>query len=330
MPKTPQKPPIEKIIEIVAFADVQVLDVTGPLQVFASANALARSAGRAAPYLTRVVSTSSPVRSSAGLDLITELLTATDVPLDTLIVPGGQGVHAAAQDAELRRWLVSRADHARRVASVCAGAFLLAACGLLDGKRVVTHWEECGTLAANYPDVHVETDPIYIEDGKLWTSAGVTSGIDMSLAMVERDLGHAAAMAVARDLVVFLKRPGGQAQFSAILELQTGDERFDRLHGWIADNLNAVLSVGALAENVGMSERSFLRHYTRLIGVTPARAVERIRVEAARELLSTTQLPIKRVARRCGFGSEETMRRSFLRQLAVAPHDYRRRFQVSA
>lgn len=330
MTNTPQNTPTPKLIEIVAFPDMQVLDVTGPLQVFQSANRWEQAAGRSAPYVTRVVSRSpSPVRSWAGLSLVTEPLPPTDQPLDTLIVSGGDGVRAAVADEKLLEWLRGRARTARRVASVCTGAFLLAACGLLDGRRAATHWEAGATLAELHPAVDVDVDPIYIEDGSVWTSAGVTSGIDMSLALVERDLGHAAAMGVARSLVVFLKRPGGQAQFSAFLELQTGDVRFDALHGWIADNLSADLSVGALADRVGMSERSFVRHFARLIGATPARAVERLRVEAARELLSTTPLPVKRIAQRCGFGTEETMRRSFLRQIAVAPQDYRRRFQAT-
>jgi transcriptional regulator GlxA family with amidase domain len=209
---------------------------------------------------------------------------------------------------------------------VCSGAFLLAACGLLSGKRAATHWASCQLLAERHPDVHVENDLIYIEDGPVWTSAGVTAGIDMSLALVERDLGHAAAIFIARHLVMYLKRAGGQAQFSTALQLQTGEARFDNLHGWIAGNLEKDLSVGALAEKVGMSERSFMRHYGKLTGLTPARAIERMRVEAARQLLSTTPLTIKRVAQRCGFGSEETMRRSFLRQIAVTPQNYRQRF----
>jgi transcriptional regulator GlxA family with amidase domain len=313
-------------VEIVAFPDVQLLDVAGPLQVFESANVWARSVGKAAPYATRVVARSSPVRSSSGLGVLAHGLTRTDRPVDTLIVAGGGGVRGAVEDARLVRWIGMRARTARRVASVCSGAFLLAACGLLAGKRAATHWSSCGLLARRYPDVRVESDPIYVEDGALWTSAGVTAGIDMSLALVERDLGHAAALAVARDLVVYLKRPGGQAQFSTMLRLQTGDDRFDRLHGWIAANLDKDLSVGALAEKVGMSERSFVRHYGKTTGLTPARAIESMRVEAARQLLATTPLPVKRVAQRCGFGSEETMRRAFLRQISITPQDYRRRF----
>jgi transcriptional regulator GlxA family with amidase domain len=327
MTKNPQIPPTVGNVEILAFPDVQVLDVTGPLQVFESANEWATTAGRALPYATRIVARASPVRTSAGLDLPCGGLPRSDQPVDTLIVTGGHGVHRASEDEHLTRWLAARARNARRVVSACTGAFLLGAAGLLDGRRVVTHWMNCAALASRFPAARVENDPIFIEDGSVWTSAGVTAGIDLSLALIERDLGHSIAMAVARDLVVFLKRPGGQAQFSTLLRLQTGDARFDRLHGWIASHLADDLSVGALADRVGMSERSFARHYGQLIGLTPARAVERMRVEAARDLLSTTGLPIKRVALRCGFGSEATMRRSFLRQIVVTPQDYRTRFR---
>lgn len=330
MSKTPQILPVPAIVEIVAFPDVQLLDVVGPLQIFESANDWARAAGRPPPYRTRVVARDRPVRSSAGLELGCAGLTRSDRPIDTLIAAGGRGVHRAAEDTRLVAWFTARARRARRVVSTCSGAFLLAACGLLDGKRAVTHWMLCGDLGARFPAIRVEADPIFIEDGAVWTSAGVTAGIDLCLALVERDLGHAAAMAIARDLVVFLKRPGGQAQFSAFLQMQTGDARFDRLHGWIAGHLDADLSVPVLAERVGMSERSFMRHYGRVLGTTPARAIERIRVEAARGMLSTTRLPIKRIAQRCGFGTEETMRRSFLRQIAVTPQGYRERFSPAA
>ncbi|HAR26758.1 MAG TPA: AraC family transcriptional regulator, partial [Bradyrhizobium sp.] len=210
------------------------------------------------------------------------------------------------------------------------GAFLLAASGALDGRRAVTHWGFWEELAARFPDVRVESDPIFVRDGTFWTSAGVTSGIDLALALVEDDLGRAAALAVARYLVVFLKRPGGQAQFSEILSLQTADDRFSALHDWISSHLADDLSLPTLANQAGMSERSFSRHYAEATGLTPARAIERLRVEGARHLLSETRLPIKRIAQRCGFGSEETMRRSFLRLLATTPQDYRARFAGQA
>ena len=234
-------------------------------------------------------------------------------------------MHDVAADRHVLRWIARRGRHARRIASVCTGSFLLAATGLLDGRRATTHWRRCAELARRYPAVHVESDPIFVRDGDVWTSAGVTAGIDLALAFVEADLGRAAALSVARQLVVFAKRPGGQAQFSAGLALAT-DPDFDALHAWMAGNLHQDLSVPRLADRAGMSERSFARRYRAATGTTPSRAVERLRVEAAREALGTTRRSIKDVARRCGFGSEETMRRSFLRMLAVAPRDYRQRF----
>jgi transcriptional regulator GlxA family with amidase domain len=265
------------------------------------------------------------VTASAGLGLATQALPRSGVPVDTLILAGGYGVYAACENAALIRWIKARAAKARRVASVCSGAFLLATTGLLDGRRAVTHWGRCAEFARRFPAVHLEPDPIFIRDGDIWTSAGITAGIDLALALVETDLGQPAALAVARQLVVFLKRPGGQAQFSATLTLQQGDARFERLHAWIADNLRRDLSVTSLADAAAMSERSFIRHYRRATGTTPARAIERLRVEAARQVLEQG-LPVKRVAARCGFGSEETMRRSFLRLLGATPQAYRDRF----
>ncbi len=237
-------------------------------------------------------------------------------------------MHAAAADPALLHWLRARAKRARRVASVCTGAFLLAAAGLLEGRRAATHWMHCAELARRFPAIRVEPDPIFLRDGAVWTSAGVTAAIDLTLALVEEDAGRALALAVARHLVMFLKRPGGQAQFSAMLALQGAEDRFGPLHAWMAGRLADDLSLPALAAKAGMSERSFCRHYVEATGITPARAVERLRVEAARRLLSDTRLPVKRVAARCGFGSEETLRRSFLRLLAATPQHYRARFSA--
>jgi transcriptional regulator GlxA family with amidase domain len=197
---------------------------------------------------------------------------------------------------------------------------------VLDGRRAATHWSFCAELARRFPAVRVEPDPIFVRDGPVWTSAGVTAGIDRTLALVEQDLGRTVALAVARYLVVFLKRPGGQAQFSAALSLQAAEDKCGALHDWINLHLADDISLPVLASQAGMSERSFSRHYTEATGLTPARAIERLRVEAARRLLSESRLPVKRISQRCGFGSEETMRRSFLRLLAATPHDYRARF----
>ncbi len=338
MPNNPRIPPRQTSpahgagevcrVEILVFPRMQLLDATGPLQVFATANELACEAGQDPPYAPHVVAAQpGPVTASAGLTLIADKLPSARRKLDTLLIAGGAGIHDAATDRSLLRWVTQQAQNSRRTASVCTGAFLLAAAGLLDGKRATTHWQHCAELARRYPAVRVENDPIFVRDGSVWTSAGVTAGIDLALAFVEADLGRAAALAVARQLVVFAKRPGGQAQFSAGLAL-AADREFDALHAWMARNLHQDLSVPQLAARAGMSERSFARNYHAATGTTPSRAVERLRVEAARDALGTTRRSIKDIARRCGFGSEETMRRSFLRTLAVAPRDYRQRFSA--
>jgi transcriptional regulator GlxA family with amidase domain len=231
-------------------------------------------------------------------------------------------------DPALVDWIRRRAKSARRVASVCTGAFLLAATGLLDGRRATTHWSLCVELARKFPAVKVEPDPIFVRDGPIWTSAGVTAGIDLALALVEKDLGRTIALAVARYLVVFLKRPGGQAQFSTALSLQAAEDKFGALHDWINAHLADEISLAVLARQAGMSQRSFSRRYTEATGLTPGRAIERLRVEAARQMLLQSRLPIKRICRRCGFGSEETMRRSFLRLIGATPQDYRSRFSA--
>ncbi|MGE8067537.1 GlxA family transcriptional regulator [Pseudomonas sp. NPDC089569] len=317
-----------KTIHVLAFADVQLLDVTGPLQVFASANDIARQQGLPAPYAPSVIASGGgAVTSSAGLALLTEPL--PEQGSDTLIIAGGWGVYAAAQDSPLVNWVRNHAAQCRRVSSVCTGAFLLAASGWLDGRRVVTHWSRCEQLAQKHPRLQVEPNPIFINDGPVWTSAGVTAGIDLALAMVEADLGRNMALAVARQLVVFLKRPGGQSQFSVTLSLQNEGNRFDELHAWISENLTKDLGIPTLAQQAGMSERSFIRHYRADTGQTPARAIEQIRVETARRLLGDTGLPIKRIALQCGFGSEETLRRSFQRAMDVTPQAYRERFAAA-
>ncbi|MBK3445162.1 GlxA family transcriptional regulator [Pseudomonas lactis] len=316
-----------KIIHVLAFENVQVLDVTGPLQVFASANDLARQRGLPLPYAVNVIATQAgPVMTSAGLALLAEPLPAIDQPCDTLVIAGGWGVYGVAEDPTLVQWVRDKSRHTRRMASVCTGAFLLAASGLLDGCRVATHWTRCEELARKFPALTVEANPIFIQQGAVWTSAGVTAGIDLCLALVEDDLGRAIALEVARHLVVFLKRPGGQSQFSVTLSLQKSDSRFAELHAWIADNLTLELSIATLAAQAGMSERSFVRHYRTETGQTPARAVELIRVENARRQLADSTTSIKRIAMQCGFGCEETLRRSFLRALSVTPQAYRERF----
>ncbi len=311
-------------IEILAFANAQLLDITGPAQVFATANDLTPS-GAPKPYAITIVSAEGEVATSSGIVLRSEALAQAASGPGTLIVSGGYGINAACRDPALLDWIRRRAASTARTASVCSGAFLLAEAGLLDGRRAVTHWGRCAEFAARYPAVHLDPDPIFIRDGPIWTSAGVTAGIDLALAMVEADKGRPLALAVARQLVVFLKRPGGQAQFSAALALQEADETFDRLHGWIANHLDRDLSLGVLADKAGMSLRSFSRRYRKCTGRTPADSVETIRVESARRLLEDGA-SVARTATRCGFGSTETMRRAFLLRLGIGPNAYRDRF----
>lgn len=312
-------------IEILGFPDCQLLDIAGPLQVFSTVNDLARSDGAKAPYALVVVGRGPDVRTSAGLSLAVEPMGPPNQPVDTFIVAGGMGVTAACEDAELVAWLRDRAQAARRTASVCSGAFLLATAGLLDGRRAVTHWQRCEEFTRRFPKVRLEMDPIFVHDGDIWTSAGVTAGIDLALAMVEADLGRDMALSVARQLVVFLKRPGGQSQFSTVLALQGGEGRFDELHAWMQQNLPQRLSIDDLAARAGMSIRSFSRHYRSTTGRTPARALEDMRLETARRLLEQNG-HVSRVALQCGFGTEETLRRVFQRRLGASPQAYRERF----
>ncbi|MDC7789060.1 helix-turn-helix domain-containing protein [Rhodoplanes sp. TEM] len=325
-PATRAAPPPRRI-EILAFDRVQLLDVAGPLQVFATVNDQLADRGEPPAYAPVVVAQTREIASSAGLALVAQPLPDPQAPLDTLLVAGGFGVNAACE-GPLPAWILARATRARRTASVCSGAFLLATAGLLDGRRAVTHWHRCAEFAEKFPQVRLDPDPIFVRDGPVWTSAGITAGIDLALALVEEDLGPVPALAAARHLVVFLKRPGGQSQFSTALALQQrGDGRFGALHAFMEAHLDGDLSVAALAGAAGMSERSFVRHYRSATGETPARAVERLRIEAARRMLESG-LAVKQVAARCGFGAEETLRRAFQRMLGTSPQAYRARFSL--
>ncbi len=315
-------------VAILVYPGVTLLDAAGPAQVFSEAGHVI---GRgASPYKVILASRGGgPVASDTGIGLEScSLRQAAAAPIDTLLVAGGLGVFDAAADKRITAWLRIQGPRARRIGSTCMGAFLAAAAGWLEGRRAVTHWRWCDRLQAQCPQARIERDPIFLRDGHVWSSAGVTAGIDLALAMVEADHGHGAALAVARRLVVYLKRPGGQAQFSAALAAQSADEtgRFDRLHGWIADHLRADLRVERLAERAGMSPRNFARVYAARVGRTPAETVESMRVEAARRRLEEGRTAVKTIAGGCGFGDDERMRRAFLRHLGVAPQDYRSRF----
>ena len=248
--------------------------------------------------------------------------------IDTLIVPGGRGTRPLVADETLLGWISQTTSHVRRTASVCTGAFLLAAAGLLDGRRATTHWASAEALARSYPAVQVDPDPIFLRDGNIWTSAGVTAGMDLALALVEDDLDRDAALEIARHLVLFLRRPGNQSQFSATLAAQEPErEPLREVQRLVVEDVAAEHSVEAMAARAHMSPRHFARSFRAEIGVTPARYVERVRLEAARRRLEDTAEPIAAIASGCGFGTAETMRRVFLRALEVGPAEYRRRFQ---
>jgi transcriptional regulator GlxA family with amidase domain len=314
-------------IVILAFPGVQPLDVIGPAEVFAGADTLA---GGGVYTVDVVAKDPNPIAvRGGGYSLVPKKTTAHfRGPIDTLVVAGGTGVRAAEDDVELIRWIRSAARRARRVTSVCSGSFLLARAGLLEGKTVTTHWASTEELARRHPELKVDPTPIFVRDGSVWTSAGVTSGMDLSLALVEEDLGREIAVEIARWLVLFLQRPGGQAQFSSHLSAQRAERRpLRELQSWIADNLDADLRVEILAERAAMSPRNFARFFRREIGMTPAAYVEELRVERARQLLEDSADPIDLISARCGFGTPETMRRAFGRRVGAPPAQYRARFR---
>jgi transcriptional regulator GlxA family with amidase domain len=323
-------------VVVVVFDQVQSLDVTGPVEVFAIANRFIesrRSSTTASqrPYDIRLSApTTHPVRTSSGLLLGVDCkLSSIRGPIDTLVVAGGDGAEVAAADPVVVAAVDRLAARSRRVTSVCTGAFLLAATGRLDGRRVTTHWNSCERLAAGYPSITVDPEPIFVRDGTITTSAGITAGIDLCLALVEEDYGRRLALRVARQLVVFLKRPGGQSQFSAHLRAEVAErDVIADAQCYAVSHLDADLRVEQLAQRAAMSPRHFARTFRAEVGVTPARFVEQARVEAARRLLEDSTDGVDEIARRCGLGTAETLRRSFLRALHVAPSDYRRRFRA--
>lgn len=313
---------------VIAFPGVTLLDITGPAQVFAELSAIELPApGYALSYLSV---SGGLVPTDIGMMIDTAPIDSIRPhQVDTLVIPGGPGIWEMRDDARLMKWISLTLLKARRVASVCLGAFALALTGVLDGRRAVTHWRYCPRLQDSFPGIRVEPNAIFVRDGRVWTSAGVSAGIDLALAMVEEDFGHAVALDVAQRLVVFLKRPGGQSQFSAVLAAQASDAegRFSALHAWIIENIADDLRVETLAAKAGMTPRTFARTYASRTGMTPAHAVEAFRVEAARRLLEGRQIGrVVAVAKRTGFGDDERMRRAFLRHLGISPTEYRSRF----
>ena len=315
-------------VTVLAFPRVQPLDVTGPVEVFSIASRLARKADQR--YQIEVVApTAGALHTWSGLKLVADRdLAHATRPIDTLIVAGGPGVQDATRNRFLVGWIRRTARRARRVASVCTGAFLLAEAGLLDGRRATTHWSACDELARRHPRVRVEKDPIFVREGAVSTSAGVTAGIDLALDLVDEDLGRGIALEVARWLVLFLRRPGGQSQFSVQLGSQLAERAPLRdLQAFIADHPAENLSVSSLARRAGMSTRNFARTFRRDLALTPAVYVERARVESVRRQLESSSAGLAEIARDAGFGTVETMHRAFRRTLRVTPGHYRAHFR---
>ena len=310
---------MSRAIGVVLFPRFQILDATGPIAAFEVGG---RIAGK--PYDIRLFAREpGMVQSTAGVSMPAEGFDAAR-GIDTLLVAGGDGVRTAASDAGLIDFVRTQAKTARRVASVCSGTFILAAAGLLDGKRATTHWSRSAAFAQAHPQVRLEPDRIFVKDGSVWSSAGISAGIDLALAMVAEDFGEPIAKAAAQQLVVYRRRPGGQSQFSALLELDQPGGRFARLMGWMRERLSEPLGVEQLAREAAMSPRNFARAFLAETGVTPAKAVERLRVEAARERIESGPEPIDVIAAAIGFGDPERMRRAFLRAFGQPPQALRR------
>jgi transcriptional regulator GlxA family with amidase domain len=316
-------------VVMVTYPDAQLLDLAGPLEVFSRTDrwlAELRPGGPRA-YTVEVVATApGPLAMSSGLELVARRSFREVEAADTLLVGGGIGYAAACADAGLLAWLRDQADRVERIGSICTGALVLAAAGLLDGREATTHWAWCDRLAAAAPTCRIDRDAIWVRSGHVFTSAGVTAGMDLALALVEEDWGKATALAVAQELVVYRKRPGGQGQFSRYLEAERRDDRFGALQLWLLDRLDQDLSVPRLADVAGMSVRHFSREFKAKTGVSPAGFVLRVRVEEARRRLESGAVQLKDVARSCGFADEQNLRRAFRRELGVLPRDYRERF----
>jgi len=308
-----------RAIGFLIFPEFQLLDAAGPLAAFEIAGRYAEGAYA----LTVLAATTGAVRSSSGAVMVAAPL--TDAPaLDTLVIAGGEGTREASRDPAVLAYVLAVSSRARRVASVCSGTYILAEAGLLDGKRATTHWSRSAHFARRYPQIRLEPDRIFIRDGSIWSSAGITAGIDLSLALIAEDLGEDIARRTAQQLVVYRQRPGGQSQFSALLELERPGGRFGPLLAWARERLDSVLSVEQLAEQAAMSPRNFTRRFTEETGLTPARAVERLRVEAARDRVEAGADPIDQIALQAGFGDPERMRRAFIRAFGQPPQALRR------
>lgn len=320
------------ITVMLVFADAEVLDIAGPLDLLRGAAVRASGFAHVPPPLLLSSGGGALTTWPSGIELMTKPLSALGRhAIDTLIVPGGTGVRAACDDLRVVRWLARTAPRARRVVGICTGAFLLGAAGLLDGRRATTHWRFVDEFRARYPTVDVEPDAIFVADGSVYTSAGITAGLDLALHLIERDHGADIALAMARDWLVFARRPGGQSQFSTLLPERGGDSVvIAELCAWIVHNPAAPATVDDLARRVAMSPRHFARVFRAETGVTPARFVENARVENARRHLEQGSRSLDRVASACGLRDAEHLRRTFVRRLGVTPRDYRLRFEHGA
>jgi transcriptional regulator GlxA family with amidase domain len=320
-------------VVLVGAPGTQILDLVGPFQIFTRAAELSakKRPSRAPIYQVEIVSTARgrPILTNCGLDLMAHhCFRQVKGRIDTLLVAGGNAIECGEVSAEAVQWLRDVAPQTRRFGSVCTGALLLAEAGLLDGRKATTHWKYCDLLATRYPNIDVNPDPIFIRDENVYTSAGVTAGMDLSLALVEEDHGAQLALEVARDFVLYLRRPGGQSQFSAALSMQATDRHpFRELSAWALDNLTADLSVAALAARVSMSPRNFARVFSAEMRTSPASFVERLRVDVARRRLEESTHSLKRIAAECGFNTVATLRSAFQRQLGAPPGQYRQRFK---
>ncbi|WP_159009344.1 GlxA family transcriptional regulator [Bradyrhizobium sp. S69] len=307
------------MIGVLVFPDFQLLDAAGPISVFEIASRLAG----AAPSIRTIAAVPGPVRSSAGVELLARGFRPSTA-ISTLIVAGGSGVNDASKCDKTLGFLRAMAKRGVRIASVCSGAFILAEAGLLDGRRATTHWQRTRQFLSQYPKVKLEPDQIFVRDGDIWSSAGISAGIDLALAMVAEDLGDEIAKKAARQLVLYHRRSGGQSQFSSLLELKAPSGRFGPLLSWAREHLDAPLTVEALAEQAGMSTRHFARAFIAETGTTPSKAVERLRVEVARQQVQSSSEAIERVAETTGFRDPERMRRAFIRAFGQPPQSLRR------
>jgi transcriptional regulator GlxA family with amidase domain len=321
-------------VGVIGFPGANAIDIAGPLEVFATAGRDGDSCRAQGAYETLLIGlTRAPFRLESGLTMLPDCVLAEAPGLDTLIVPGGWGLREPATCAAVAAWLRVQAAGVRRLCGVCTGIYGLAAAGLLDGRRATTHWRLAEDVARRFPGVQLQGDALFVRDGRLYTSGGITAGIDLALALVEEDLGATTALAVARELVVYLKRPGGQDQYSEQLRWQArsaghGEAGFTDLVAWVHAHLQQDLSVERMAARMGVSPRHFSRRFTAAMGCTPGQMVESARLDAARERLLASRDPVERIASSVGFASADVFRRRFARRFGISPRSYRERFSA--